>query len=68
MLFLLYIDDARKMENNNVIQQLEENEQETIEGVPICGANLVSPVTDTVSFIREVRYTIGTRLYIENAD
>ena len=68
MLFLLYIDDARKMENNNVIQQLDEKEQETIEGVPICGANLVSPVTDTVSFIREVHYTIGTRFYIEHAD
>ena len=62
------IDDAKKMENNNVIQQLDEKEQETIEGVPICGANLVSPVTDKVSFIREVHYTIGTRLYIENAD
>jgi hypothetical protein len=55
------------MENNNVIQQLEENEQE-VEGIPVCGANLVSPVTDTANFIREVHYKIGTRLYIENAD
>jgi hypothetical protein len=63
----LYIDDARKMENNNVIQQLEENEQ-AVEGVPICGANLMSPVTNTANFIRQVHYKIGTRLYIENAD
>jgi hypothetical protein len=53
------------MENNNVIQQLDEKEQETIEGVPVCGANLVSPVTDTANFIREVHYKIGTRLYRE---
>jgi hypothetical protein len=63
----LYIDDARKMENNDVIQQLEENEQ-AVEGVPVCGANLMSPVTNTANFIRQVHYKIGTRLYIENAD
>ena len=63
----MYIDDARKMENNDVIQQLEENEQ-AVEGVPVCGANLASPVTDTAYFIEQVHYKIGTRLYIENAD
>ena len=56
------------MENNNVIQQLDEKEQETIEGVPVCGANLVSLVTDTASYIEEVHYKIGTRFYIEHAD
>ena len=65
MLFLSYIDDARKMENNNVIQQLDEKEQETI---PACGANLVSLVTDTASYMGEVHYKIGTRFYIEHAD
>ena len=65
MLFLLYIDDARKMENNNVIQQLDEKEQETI---PVCGANFVSLVTDTASYMGEVHYKIGTRFYIEHAD
>ena len=55
------------MENNNVIQRLEENEQEAI-GIPVCGANFVSPVTHTTNFIEEIRYKIGTRLYIENAD
>ena len=56
------------MENNTIIQQLDEKEQETIEGVPVCGANFVSPVTHTTNFIEEIRYKIGTRLYIENAD
>jgi hypothetical protein len=27
-----------------------------------------SPVVDTVNYIGEVHYKIGTRLYIENAD
>jgi hypothetical protein len=54
------------MDNNNLIQQLE-NEEER-EGVPVCGANLSTPVVDTVNYIGEVHYKIGTRLYIENAD
>ena len=40
----------------------------SVEGVPVCGANLVSPVTDTAYFIEQVHYKIGTHLYIENAD
>ena len=49
--------------------QLQENEEEdVVEGVPVCAANLVSPVTDTANFIGQVHYKIGTRLYIENAD
>jgi hypothetical protein len=62
------------MDKNNLIQQLEnqkeeeEEQEEEVEGVPVCGANLVSPVTDTANFIREVHYKIGTRLYIEHAD
>jgi hypothetical protein len=72
----LYIENARKMENTNVLQtnvlqQLEKNEEEEeqeVEGVPVCGANLASPVTDTAYFIEQVHYKIGTRLYIENAD
>ncbi|HYY67827.1 MAG TPA: hypothetical protein VE572_05725 [Nitrososphaeraceae archaeon] len=50
----------------NLIQQIEENEEE--EGVPVCGGNLSTPVVDTVNYIGEVHYKIGTRLYIENAD
>jgi len=72
----LYTENARKMENTNVLQtnvlqQIEEEEEEEeqeVEGVPVCSANLVSPVTDTAYFIEQVHYKIGTRLYIENAD
>jgi hypothetical protein len=57
------------MVRKNLIQQVQENEEEdVVEGVPVCGANLVSPVTDTANFIGEVHYKIGTRLYIEHAD
>jgi hypothetical protein len=52
--------------DNSLIQELE-NEEDVL-GVPVCGANLSSPVYDITNFIREVHYRIGTRLYIENAD
>ena len=52
--------------NNSVVQELEK--EEDVMGVPVCGGNLSSPVVDTVNYIREVHYKIGTRLYIENAD
>jgi hypothetical protein len=60
------------MDGKNLVQQVE-NETELepeldIEGVPVCGANFVSPVTDTANFIEQVHYKIGTRLYIEHAD
>lgn len=70
----MYSENARKMENTNVLQinvlqQLEEEEEEQeVEGVPVCGANLASPVTDTAYFLEQVHYKIGTRLYVENAD
>jgi hypothetical protein len=51
------------MSSNTVLVEKEE-----IEGVPVCGGNLSTPVTDTVRYIDEVHYTIGNRLYIENAD
>lgn len=47
---------------------LEEEMEETIKGIPICGANLSTPVTDTTQYIKEINYNIGNRLYIENAD
>jgi hypothetical protein len=46
-------------------------EQEAIKvegGVPICSANLSSPVVDTAAYIKEIHYKIGNQLYIENAD
>jgi hypothetical protein len=57
------------MDGINLIQQIEENvEDDVVEGVPVSGANLVSPVTDTANFIGEIHYKIGSRLYVENAD
>ena len=52
--------------DNSLIRELENEEDVT--GVPICGANLSSPVFDRSNFIREVHYKIGSKLYIENAD
>ena len=51
--------------DNSLIQELEN--EEDVMGVPVCGANLSSPVYDRTNFI-EVHYKIGTILYIENAD
>jgi hypothetical protein len=67
---LLKGSDYNPMERMNLIQRVEENGEEdvVVEGVPVCDANLVSPVTDTANFIGEVHYKIGTRLYIEHAD
>jgi hypothetical protein len=67
---LLRGSDYKSMDRKNLIQQVEENAEEEIvvEGVPVCSANLVSPVTDIAYFIEQVHYKIGTRLYIENAD
>jgi hypothetical protein len=47
---------------------LVEEEEERGEGVPVCGANLSSPVVDTAYYIDEIHYMIGNRMYIENAD
>jgi hypothetical protein len=47
---------------------LIEQEEEEIEGVPVCGANLSSPVVDTAYYVDEVHYRVGNRMYIENAD
>ena len=52
--------------DNSLIQELEN--EEDAKGVPVCGANLSSPVFDRTDFIREVHYRIETELYIENAD
>ena len=50
-------------------QQEEQQEGESqIQGIPVCGANLSSPVIDQAFYIEENHYRIGNRLYIENAD
>jgi hypothetical protein len=63
------IIEGEYYKNMDSLIQLQENEEEdVVEGVPVCAANLVSPVADTTNFIRQIHYKIGTRLYIENAD
>ena len=48
---------------------LKREEQEQLEpGIPVCSANLSSPVVDQANYIDEIHYKIGNRLYIENAD
>jgi hypothetical protein len=56
------------MDRKNLIQVEENVEEDEVEGVPVCGANLSSPVFETANYIEQVQYKIGTRLYIENAD
>ena len=60
------MDTYREAMDSSLIQELKNEEGQS--GVPVCGANLSSPVYDRTNFIGEVHYQIGTRLYIENAD
>jgi hypothetical protein len=63
------IIEGENYKNMDSHTRLQENEEEdVVEGVPVCAPNLVSPVTDTANYIRQVHYKIGTRIYIENAD
>ena len=45
-----------------------EQQSQLEQGIPVCGANLTSPVVDQSNYIDEIHYRIGNRLYIENAD
>ncbi|MFL6360210.1 MAG: hypothetical protein ACJ72V_12825 [Nitrososphaeraceae archaeon] len=60
------------MSSNILLEKGEEKEQEqqsqVEQGVPVCGANLSSPVVDQANYIGEIHYKIGNRVYIENAD
>ena len=50
-------------------EEKEQEQQSQLEqGVPVCGANLSSPVVDQANYIDEIHYKIGNKLYIENAD
>ncbi|HET7391459.1 MAG TPA: hypothetical protein VFJ51_11590 [Nitrososphaeraceae archaeon] len=54
-----------------IIEKQEEEQQEgetQIQGIPVCGANLSSPVVDQAYYIEEIHFRIGNRTYIENAD
>ena len=48
---------------------LEEGDgKEELQGIPVCGANLSSPVVDQAQYIEEIHFRIGNRMYVENAD
>jgi hypothetical protein len=65
---VLWDSDELEPMDNNLIQQVENEEVEEMGGIPVCSANLSSPVIDTANYIGEVHYKIGNRLYIEHAD
>jgi hypothetical protein len=50
------------------LEEQQEQQSQLEQGIPVCGANLSSPVIDQAYYIEEVHYRIGNRLYIENAD
>lgn len=55
--------------STQLIEQEEKEEHELVfSSVPVCGANLSTPVIDKAYYINELQYRIGDRLYIENAD
>jgi hypothetical protein len=49
-------------------EEQQEGEEAQIQGIPVCGANLSSPVVDQAQYIEEIHFRIGNRTYIENAD
>jgi hypothetical protein len=61
------------MSSSILLEQGEEKEQEEEQsylelGIPVCGANLSTPVVDQANYIAEIHYRIGNKRYIENAD
>ena len=59
------------MSSSSIILEKEEQQQQlqlAEQGIPICGANLSSPVVDQANYIDEIHYRIGNKMYIENAD
>jgi hypothetical protein len=49
-------------------KELDEKEEPSVWGIPVCGGNLSTPVLDQAYYIDEIHYRIGERFYIENAD
>ena len=64
----ILINMSLLIENQKEEQQEEEEVEGQIQGLPVCGANLSSPVVNQAHYIEEIHYRIGNRLYIENAD
>jgi hypothetical protein len=65
MLYKQYNVKDSSINDCMLVEQVESEEQL---GIPICGANLSTPVIDTSNLISEIHYQIGNKLYIENAD
>ena len=52
------------MSTCSIILEREEQEQQSQlaeQGVPVCGANLSSPVVDQANYISEIHYRIGNK-------
>ncbi len=60
--------NRNSIRSDSVLAEKVESEEEQHIGIPICGANICTPVIDTSHFISEIHYQIGDKLYIENAD
>jgi hypothetical protein len=59
------------MGSSSILLEKEEKEQQESQlqpGIPVCGANLSTPVVDQANYIYEIHYKIGDKVYIENAD
>ncbi|HZA42513.1 MAG TPA: hypothetical protein VE504_01940 [Nitrososphaeraceae archaeon] len=54
--------------SNQLVQQKEDEKEDLIPSIPVCAANLSTPVVDRAYYINEIQYRIGGRIYIENAD
>jgi hypothetical protein len=55
--------------SSSILLEKEQEEQSHLElGIPVCGANLSTPVVDQPNYIDEIHYRIGNKLYIENTD
>jgi hypothetical protein len=50
------------------VEEEHEQQPQLEQGIPVCGANLSSPVINQAHYIDEIHYRIGNRVYIENAD
>ena len=54
--------------SNQLVEQSEDGKEDLISSIPVCAANLSTPVVDKAYYINEIQYAIGERIYIENAD
>jgi hypothetical protein len=69
MLLYVIVHSVYMSSSSILLEKEEQEEQLYLEpGIPVCGANLSSPVVDQANYIDEIHYRIGNRVYIENAD